>query len=178
MPRPLKFRPSLPDTKRANDAAHKMYAALSGRDTPDNVMNNVPARKTRAPSQPKQTKSEADVLRECVHMLVRHDAVELVIRANSGMAGNVEFNHLYLPVRYRAQWPANTPEVLIPDLIVLLTDGRLMAIECKEESWRRSFGESVKAVREAGQSRFLMHVQRCGGVATFATCVEDVRGVM
>lgn len=184
----MRFRPSMSDQRRASKSSCDFYAAISGKDTPPEqkaiqaTVRDKVARGPRPPRPPNSGDSEATVQKNIIAMLVKHPRVQLVIRTNSGAVNSggyyVEFNHVFLPHRFRVPWPGVTPEMLISDLQVLLTDGIWMAVECKEEGWAQSQGEGAKAVRERGQAAYLAHVRACGGIGIFATCVGDVEGVL
>ena len=188
MARKLGFKPSFQDQRRANKAAHEYYAAISGKETPPeqailhaDVKPKV-ARGARKPRDAADGLPESEVQKNIINFLMRHYRVVLVIRTNSGAVGAdgryIEFNHVYLPHRFRAEWPAVTPKMLISDLQVILTDAQFAAIECKPEKWMRSYGDSDKAVREQGQENYLLHVRACGGIGIFARSIDDVSAVL
>lgn len=189
MARNFKFRPSLADTKRANLAAMEAMAhpemSDAGRQHLAELRASVKPKQERGPRKPRGVEdgeSEATVQKNIIAMLVKHPRVQLVIRTNSGAVNSggyyVEFNHVFLPHRFRVPWPGVTPDMLISDLQVLLTDGTWMAIECKEEKWTRTYGTSDKAIREQGQANYLAHVRACNGIGIFATCIGDVEAVL
>lgn len=165
MARKLAFRPTLPDTKRANDGGQRHWSAMSGKPIPDGVLNNVPARKTRAPSQPSLLPTEAEVQKAIITYLCANPKVCLVERHNSGAVtdGNyyVQFHHIYGSMGKR---------VRKADICGLLRDGRMFAIEVKRPPFTGPRNE-----REVEQGNYLELVRSCGGIGIFAVSVDDVR---
>lgn len=189
MTRPFRFKPSPADQARAIlstlEAMTSDRTTDEGRRLIDEMRATVKPKQTRGPRKPRDAsdgKAESEVQKNIIHFLMQHERVALVIRTNSGAVNSggyyVEFNHVYLPHRYRVPWPGVTPEMLISDLQVLLTDGQWMAIECKESGWTQSQGTSDKAVRERGQAAYLTHVRACGGIGIFATGIGDVSAAL
>lgn len=184
----MRFKPGLADARRASKSGCDYYERISGQPTPPEqkaIQATVKDKVTRGPRQPRPPDdgdSEATVQKNIINMLVKHPRVQLVIRTNSGAVNSggyyVDFNHIYLPHRFRVPWPGTTPDMLISDLQVLLTDGTWMAIECKESGWQQSQGNGDKAVRERGQAAYLAHVRACGGVGLFACSVGDVEAAL
>lgn len=68
------------------------------------------------------------------------------------------------------------PRFVTPDMLGTVV-GVFVAVECKEPSWRRSYGDGEKAEREAAQERFISLVSSNGGLAGFATGVPDLRRI-
>lgn len=101
----------------------------------------------------------------------RHGAV--LLRNNVGVAPPSPANPR--PVRYGlANDSPNLNRVCkSSDLIGLTPSGRFLAVETKREGWRWRGTD-----REVGQRNFMDMVIRHGGVATFATCWEDVERVL
>lgn len=59
------------------------------------------------------------------------------------------------------------------DLIGIAPDGRMVAIECKAPDWRGPRNE-----RERAQAAFINLIRAQGGYAGFATCVNDLEGIL
>jgi len=178
------FAPSHADTLRANKKAMQHYAALSGRDTPGEQLSlqTVRDKVTRGPRKPRteaQGKSEGEVQKEILEFLGEHVSTHLVLRVNSGAVQSsdyyVQFNRVYLPWKYRVSFPQTQPKMAMPDLLAILVDGKLCAIEVKKQRWVQTLGDSDTAIRERQQANFLAHIRQCGGLGIFACSADDVR---
>ena len=80
----LRFRKSLADVKRANNAAFDHYALLSGRPTPEGLKNTVAEKMKRDVLHKSGLPLERDVMREIANAAQRQSNVKLW-RNNMGM---------------------------------------------------------------------------------------------
>ena len=101
--------------------------------------------------------SEADTQKLILSYLKRHPLVAWCGRFNSGRKGNIRFSSVDN----------------LPDILGQLKDGKLLAIEVKNESWK-----GPKTPHELGQAEFLACVLDNNGVGLFATSLDDVIEVM
>lgn len=173
MPRNLKFRPSLADTKRANKSALDFYASASGRATPpeqEALHADVKPKQTRGPRKPSLLPSESEVQRSIIAFLCAHPKVALVIRFNSGAVSDgkyyVEFAHIY-------SRGFGGEKMRLPDVHAMLRNGRPVWVEVKRGDWR-----GVSGQREIEQENFLKHIRACGGIGIFAKSIDDVSAVL
>ena len=173
----LRFKPSFQDQRRANKAALDFYAAASGRETPkEQAALHADVRdKVSRPRKARTTgllATEAEVQRAIIGYLCGHPRVALVERHNSGAVHDaqkgyyIEFHHLYSR-GFKGE------KMRKPDICGMLRDGRYYAIEVKRQGWRKPSDQ-----REIEQENYLLHVRACGGIALFATCVDDVGAVL
>lgn len=85
-----------------------------------------------------------------------------VIRLNSGaFAGEYKGRRRF--VRFNSEPGCS-------DILGILADGRFLAVECKRPGWKFRPNDH----HEAEQASFLEAVRKRGGVALFATSIEDV----
>ena len=180
----LGFKPGLQDQRRASLAAQQAMSHNGMSDAAKQHLAefeaSVKPKRERGPNKPRtveQGKSEGEVQNEIIKYLVNHPRVHLVLRTNSGVAGDsfVKFTAIHLPRRFRVKLPDAQPEYKLPDLHVVMDDARICVIETKESGWRMSYTTSEKSYREAAQLRYLVHVRQCGGIGIFACSVGDVR---
>ena len=167
------FRPGLRDQQRAIKATMKGMARLYGKELPEGALSDVKPKqqrqKTVSTAQP-----ESEVQSTCIDYLIRHPAVALVIRVNSGAVhtqggGFVQFHHVYVPRRFKSS-PIERVKMRVSDLWCVLTDGKICVIECKRGDWVKPCNE-----REIEQQNFITHICDNGGMGFFAASVEDVR---
>ncbi len=166
-----KFRPSLAETKRANQQALDWMQASSYREDAPRIDVGAKAKQVRGPVNPDT--SEGPVLSGIAQLLARHPQVWIAIRHNSGaVVGEatddskrrfVWFNRI---VRGRG---------VLVDFTGSLKTGMPWAIEAKAPGWKMP-GETAKgdsALRARQQALYLQHVRDCGGRAGFATSVDE-----
>ena len=101
----------------------------------------------------KPPRSETEIVRGIVGYLRMRPDIELVWRQNVGAAT--------LPGRFIRYGAPGQSDVLA----VQRPSGRLIAVECKRPGRKPT----------AAQQAFLDGVNRAGGIAILATCVDDVR---
>lgn len=168
------FRPSLAQTKRANQRAMDLYAALT--DKPRFDVGASPARQAAQSPRPKPGRIEAaerDVKSSVLAFLANHPMVATVILVNSGTA----YNENGAPVQfYRV---IKGPPVIV-DVIGELKDGRSYRIELKREGWKMAGPTAVHdgAVRERKQLACIEDCRSRGGVGGFVRSVEEARAVI
>lgn len=171
MPRKLRFRPSLADVKRANNAAFDHYALLSGRPTPEGLRNDVKDKRVNAPRDPDK-RVESDVLKDIIEYLLENATVALVERNNSGAVKTdtsyVSFNTIMVPYRMRTGW--KIVRMRKSDVTGMLVTGNLFAIEVKHPEWTKPSGQ-----REVEQQNYLNHISNHSGIGIFAKSVDDVK---
>jgi len=168
------FRPGLRDQQRAVKTHMEGMARLHGVTLPEGALSDVKDKITRGPRTVKSTKPESDVQSEIIDYLVRHPKVALVTRINAGAVYNandalIRFHHIYVPHQFKKS-NIEKVDLKISDLTVIMTDGRVCAIEVKEESWVKPCNE-----REYAQARYLNHIDANKGIGFFAASVEAVR---
>jgi hypothetical protein len=169
------FRPGLRDQQRAIKATMEGMARLHGVTLPDGALSDVKDKIARGPRTVKDTKPESEVQSESIDYLVRHPAVALVIRVNSGAVhtqggGFVQFHHVYMPHRFRTAGKIERVKMRVSDLWCVLTDGKICVIECKRGDWVKPCNE-----REIEQQNFITHICNNGGIGFFANSVDVVR---
>lgn len=177
MTRPPTKRPAFAlshaDNKRAIQASLKAHETMSGRQTPVEQTSIATARpkQVRKAAGSDGRRLESDVQREIIAYLLKHPAVAMVERINSGAVYGAEnqfirFHHLMIPLWAKLRFGA----MRVVDLNVMMGDGRRLAIECKRGDWSKPTGE-----REREQQQYLRCVSICGGIGIFACSVDDVR---
>ena len=123
-------------------------------------------------------RSEADVQADIISLLRHHPKIAMIDRINSGAtkmpSGRfVRFNRIY-----------KVRGALSPDIHATLKgNARRFVIECKEPNWKAPDWDALakfdglpseKQLREMGQKAYLDAINAAGGVAMFATSVDDV----
>lgn len=111
----------------------------------------MPPAKTRA-KRPRGCRPESEVIKAVASALKHHPRVAWARRMNSGVLPD----RTGRPVRFGA--------VGMPDFVGQLTNGLLLAVECKAEDGRLS----------TAQQEFLSLITQNGGVAFVARSAEDV----
>lgn len=166
------FRPSLAQTKRANQRAMDLYASCSDRPRFD-----VGARPARQPAQSPRPKppgaAESDVKTAVLQYLKLSPLTAEVVLVNGGTA----YNESGAPVQfYRV---VKGPPVVV-DVIGHLKDGTPFAIELKREGWKPAGPDAVHggAVRERAQRAYIEHIVGLGGVGGFVRSVEEARQII
>jgi hypothetical protein len=167
------FKLGLRDQQRAVKTHMESLARLHGVTLPEGALSDVKDKVTRTP-KPHAGKLEAKVQSEIIDYLLRHPAVALVERINSGAVYNangafIRFHHIYTPKQFKTL-PIERSKFRAPDLHVTLTDGKRCVIECKAESWQKPCNE-----REYEQANYIAHIIAHGGIGFFAASVEAVR---
>lgn len=165
MKRP-RFAPSLADRRRANQAALDYYRALSPRD--DAPVIDTGARPKRRLSA--SSNGEATVLRDVSKLVRYHPRVASAERRNSGSALNAAGQ--YVPFQRSLKGAAT-----VLDVEGKLTDGRPFGIECKRPGWKPA-KSGATFEREERQRERIAEIRRLGGVAGFASSVEQAMEVL
>lgn len=167
MARKLSFKPSHRDTLRANDAAIKHLARMSGKPVPPEMLNNLPPKRERA--APRQL--EAPVVAAISSLLAIHPKVLFAVRQNSGSASYEAASGKWAPVKF--YYILTTQPVTITDFWGILRDGRMLAIEAKAPRFK-----GPRTDREFKQAAFLMMVRNAGGIAGFACSVDEAKALL
>lgn len=166
------LKPSHLDILRANDKAQRFYAAMSGLDTADELLNNVAEKRTRKPSG---ESLERDVLTEVSELLAVHPAILFAVRQNSGalyyQRGD-QRGGKSVPVHF-FKWLRRRTQMRLVDIWGATTDGRLLAIELKKPSWGGPSDD-----REREQRAFLECILTAGGRAGFARSASEALGII
>lgn len=151
-----KFKPSLPDTIRANNKAMDYYSLMSGKPTPDGAMREVKAKVTRQQGQ-SEIPLEKDIQKAIIQFLSVHPKISIYGRFNSGTAitGDAQGNTRY--TRFNSIKG-------FPDIHGMLKGGRAVYIEVKRPGGRVS----------DEQQEFIDKVSAHGAVAFIAYSVDDV----
>lgn len=145
------------DTLRQNDKAQRFLAAMSGREVPPELLNNVPPKRERAAPQPTGVPLEKDILKECLAALRAHPKVAFVGRFNRGAA--LDTNE-----RGEKRYTFFNSVPGFPDIHGMLEGGRAFYIECKRQRGGRL---------DDKQSNFLAIITACGGIAGVATSAAE-----
>jgi hypothetical protein len=150
------FKPSLPDTLRANNKAMEFYSAMSGKPTPDGAMREVKAKVTRQHGL-SEIPLEKDIQKAIIQFLSAHPKISIYGRFNSGTAitGDAQGNTRY--TRFNSIKG-------FPDIHGMLKGGRAVYIEVKRPGGRVS----------EEQQEFIDKVSAHGAVAFVAYSVDDV----
>ena len=106
---------------------------------------------------------EQDIQKAILTQLAYHPLVAWCGRINSGAAMLPCGRGKMRPVKFNTIKGCS-------DIIGQLRDGRFLAIEVKRPPWTRPTDD-----HEREQEAFLNQVKRAGGVAFFATSIEEVR---
>jgi len=151
------FKPSLPDTIRANNKAMDYYSLMSGKPTPDGTMREVKDKVTRAPRGLSEIPLEKDIQKAIIAFLSAHPKISIYGRFNSGTAitGDAQGNTRY--TRFNSIKG-------FPDIHGMLKGGRAVYIEVKRPGGRVS----------DEQQEFIDKVSAHGAVAFVAYSVDDV----
>lgn len=150
------FKPSLPDTIRANNKAMEFYSAMSGKPTPDGAMREVKEKGVRRHGM-SEIPLEKDIQKAIIHFLSAHPKISIYGRFNSGTAitGDAQGNTRY--TRFNSIKG-------FPDIHGMLKGGRAVYIEVKRPGGRVS----------EEQQEFIDKVSAHGAVAFVAYSVDDV----
>ena len=125
--------------------------------------------KPRAERKASGDPSENDIQSEIGHYLDQHPRVAYCLRINSGDSVNTGADGKEYRVRFHYLFGAKRKEMLVSDLLGMMTDARHYAFEIKRPPWR-----GPKTERELKQEKFLMLVRHYGGIGEFVTSVDDV----
>lgn len=109
-----------------------------------------------SPKAKKTNRLEADSLAEVIQALRTHDTVAWVRRQNTGVA---KVGGRFI----KFGWTGCT------DLLGMMKDGRLLAVECKRTKGGKLSNE---------QSHFISLVNQFGGCAFVATSAKDVLNIL
>ena len=155
-----KFKPSLPDTIRANNKAMQYYMQLSGKPTPDGAMRQVKEKITRGPrvnNDKREIPLEKDIQKTIMDFLSAHPKVAFRGRFNRGTAitGDALGNTRYTKFNSVKGFP---------DIHGMLKGGRALYVEVKRPGGRVS----------EDQQEFIDKVSAHGAVAFIAYSVDDV----
>lgn len=168
--RRLRFKPSLAETRRQNQAAMDFLLACSPR--PDAVRVDVGAREKQVRARPEPGDGEDGVVSSVSQLLKIHPRVAIARRMNSGAAMNADGR----PIRFHILLKGRG---VVVDFDGLLVDGRPFALEAKHPNWRGpSDANNDKALRERMQALYLEQVRSVGGLAGFICSVEDALKVL
>lgn len=166
-------RKSLRETIAENNKSMDMYAALSGKPTPESytalTMHQKPKRAASVPSGKVAVPLEADVSKAVSQYLSVHPKVKFAVRQNSGAAMMTGKGGAQIPIWFYRFAARKGVEMRITDFWGLLTDGRCFALEIKRPGWTKPTDQ-----REREQANFIEVV----GLGGFVTCVEDVEKII
>lgn len=160
MKRPT-VKKTLRQTIEENRAGEALWAAMAGK--PVREMDELPEKKTRKAAVKSDVPLEAEVMQAIGKYLSIRKDIAFCVRQNSGAAVAASGAPIYF---YR--W-VRGKDLRITDFWGLMTDGRMLAIEAKRPNWKHP-----TSMREIEQKAFIDVVRAAGGIAGFATCVEDV----
>lgn len=139
------------DQLRANDASQHYYAASSGKEVPDNWLNNVGPKRARA-KQIVTAANESQILKAIMQLLRHHPAVARVWRNNSG---TFQVDNRWIR--------ANTARGM-SDIAGQLKNGVALYIEVK----------AARGVVMEHQQQFLDDMTKAGALAFVARDVQTV----
>jgi hypothetical protein len=128
---------------------------------------DAPSAKPRKPPAPTGIPLEADVQRAIIDYIKVHPNVLMAWRVNSG-AAHTESG---APIWFYRLIKCPGEFIRLPDIIGLMKDGRMFAIEVKRPGWKRASNQ-----REIEQENFLQAVA-LNGLAGFATSIEDAASI-
>ena len=170
MTRRLRFKPSLRDAKLQSVAAQRFYALGAPDEKRDSAMAHIEQEAAAIPPKRKYTRhehaeTEAPVIDAVGDLLWKHPRVLFAVRQNSGAAGYVQFHKI-------VRQPEGV-KVKMPDYWGILTDRRIIAIECKRPAWNGIANE-----REESQAAFLGMIRGLGGIGIFCTDVSQVAAAL
>lgn len=175
--RKLTRKPPLKESIKANmDSLNYMMAmagkpAIEAHGVTGSIVNKQPRVKAARPAAVtvKPRALEADVQRGIIQYLSAHPSVLMAWRVNSGAAHTESGAPIWF---YRiVRQPGES--VRLPDLMGLLRDGRMFAIEVKRPGWKKPVGQ-----REIEQQNFLRAVATHGGLAGFATSIDEANEII
>lgn len=158
--RPRYGRLTKRETALQRRAMDMHYAALSGRDpvfANDIAIPDAPKKRVRDPNG---TPLENDVQKEIMAWLKADYRCAWRIRINSGAPGDTVYKTFYGLGR----------DELMSDVVGQLRGGRFFAIEVKREPWTKPTDD-----REVKQQTFHRNVRANGGIAFFATSLEEAK---
>lgn len=163
-------RTPLAKTIRANAATMALYASASPRnlDIEALQMATIPEirEKVKRERKPSSVPLESDVQREIIKHLLQRVDVRAVCRINSGTMQEKD-RFIRMNTVYGKQ---NGLYMRMADIqCIHWPSGRLMAIECKRPGWKQPSSK-----REHEQAAYLECIRESGGIAFFATSVQDV----
>lgn len=150
--RPIARKPSLREQQAINQAAHKYYAALTGKTPMFEDMEPDPVTQRRKSADPEKRPLEKEVQKAVLKLLRSHPAVHWVARINSGTF--VEGDRFI----------QSNSQKGMSDILGMLKGGRMIAVEVKRP------GEKANP----HQKEFLDLINAGGGLAFVATSVDDV----
>ena len=157
-------RPSYRDTLLASKRANDMMADLAGKPRLDyGDMIREPVK--RAAKQPSAEPLESDVQKAIIHYLKLHQKVAWVARFNSGVMRS-EYNGKESFTRFSTQ-------AGLSDVLGMMYGGQLFALEVKRPPF-----SGPRNSREQAQAQFLGDIRAGGGLAGFATSIEDARAIL
>lgn len=164
-----KFKPSLPDTIRANNKAMDYYSLMSGKPTPDGAMREVKDKIKRGPRKMSAKPLESEPQRHIIKFLCANPMVAIVERTNSGA---IQTDKYFVRFHILYSRDHKGRKMRKSDVCGMLTDGRYFAIEVKRQGWTKP-----KDQREQEQMNYVEYVRHCGGIGIIATCLDDVVSV-
>lgn len=174
--KPSQGRVSLSDKLRSNARSEAMYAALGGvlvrPDITESIAELEAAEERKLAKGPRKPNARPEGIAQdaILEYLKAHLNVRAVSRINRGaLQGEDTF------VRFNTTFgKQNGMYMRIGDLqAVHWPSGRLIAIEVKAPGWKRPSG-----TREHEQAAYLECVREAGGLAIFATSVDEVRRLL
>lgn len=152
------MRQSDRDRRRLNNAAHRFYADMTGREPMITETVKPPRQQRAAGTNDDPRPLEKEVLRDVWRYLAHHPKVAWISRFNSS-AFSFEYGG-------KERWVRANYKKGCSDLLGQMKaayGGKLIAVEVKRE------GEPLMDHQRA----FLNEVRAAGGVAFVARCVED-----
>lgn len=165
-------RVSLKQTVRAGAATSRFYASASPRHLSDDAvaLATPEAAQERVKRSKPNARPEGDAQDAIIEYLKAHLNVRAITRINRGaLQGEDTF------VRFNTTYgKQNGMYMRIGDLQAIhWPSGRMIAIEVKAPGWKRPSG-----TREHEQAAYLECVREAGGLAIFATSVDEVRRLL
>ena len=163
------FKKSLRETLAENRKGEELWAAINGKP----LREDITPIKERRVMQPRTDHDDLEkyVITAITELLAIHPQVKFAVRQNNGSAFR-EVEGKQVPVKFY-RWVKSDGEMLLPDFWGMMKDGRLFMIEAKKPSWKKPTDE-----RERQQLNMLLTVRQAGGMAGFATCVEQAQKIL
>lgn len=177
----MKPRKSAQDTIREAQRANDLYADLAGKPRLSYEFHGKPLIREpsitvvdeRTPKIKKEAWSktkpllalESDVQKAIIHYLKLHPKVAWVARFNSGVMRS-EYNGRESFTRFSTQ-------AGLSDVLGMMYGGKLFALEVKRPPF-----SGPRNSREQAQAQFLGDIRAGGGLAGFATSIEDARAIL
>ena len=146
---------------------------MAGREIPELRKDMPDLPKKRAPrAAPNPDDTEAPVLRAVGDLLAMHPKVLFAVRQNSGSLPYENASGAVIPVWFYKL--LRKPQAMtIVDYWGFLVDHRPFAFECKRPSWKE-----IRTDHEMRQWAFIHMIVNAGGVGSFVTSADFVKGLL